>query len=241
MLARAVAAALLTGACSPHPRAQTKPASEAATPAPIDAPDERATQAEPAPAAAPATRSCAGDDGCAGDEACVDGRCRRCGAPGACIEGHDCKDVRSCAPRCAGAALCGGDAAACPGDERCAWGCCVPLPVVDCQLKRTGELLFKIDKWDVDPRSFPTLDALARTLEILERAHVFIDVHIAYEGPPRGARLAQRRAEKLAEHLVMRGIDRARLTPRGFSEGRAVDDRVDFLIRDCEALDRAPE
>lgn len=104
-----------------------------------------------------------------------------------------------------------------------------------------ASLLFKIDKWDVDPRSFPTLDALARTLEILERAHVFIDVHIAYEGPPRGARLAQRRAEKLAEHLVMHGIDRARLTPRGFSEGRAVDDRVDFLIRDCEALDRAPE
>ncbi len=109
-------------------------------------------------------------------------------------------------------------------------------------------VFFQTGRAKIRRRSFALLDNVAQVLiSHPEIENVEIEGHTDSRGPEkRNLELSQLRAESVLEYLVGAGVERSRLTPKGYGEskplepnktrrGRAANRRVEFTIRDNAA------
>lgn len=111
------------------------------------------------------------------------------------------------------------------------------------QAVNRGVILFERASADLDGRSRPTLDELARVAKSCPDVLIEIEGHTDAEGTPeRNARLSKRRAETVAQYLAEAGVDAQRLSAIGYGESRPVapndtaanrarNRRIEFAVR----------
>ena len=105
-----------------------------------------------------------------------------------------------------------------------------------------GNVLFRFDSAELTQQAQYPLDRLAAFLHQYPNQRVIIESHTDSLGPDEYNReLSQRRAQRVADAMAARGIDRARMTIIGFGEtqpiasndtqvGRRQNRRVEFVI-----------
>ena len=108
---------------------------------------------------------------------------------------------------------------------------------------REGVINFTRASFDLDPRSFPTLNRLAEAANRCPTMVVEIEGHTDSEGTPeRNQRLSDRRATAVREYLIRAGVDPGRLVAIGYgqdknvapndtAEGRARNRRIEFTVK----------
>jgi outer membrane protein OmpA-like peptidoglycan-associated protein len=120
-----------------------------------------------------------------------------------------------------------------------------------CTLDLNESIHFKTDRAEIEPSSFGLLDSVVAVLVSRdnEKLNIRIEGHTDNQGSAAYNKgLSQRRAEAVVAYLVKQGIDKSRLTGRGFGlekpiadntteEGRAMNRRVVFAIPDCAGND----
>lgn len=105
----------------------------------------------------------------------------------------------------------------------------------------SGQVLFEVNKFEIRPEAFPALNRLAAELKDGD-AKIEVQGHTDKSGPRTyNEDLSLKRAKAAMDYLAGRGIDRSRMTAKGFAwdvplvpndseENRAKNRRVDFLI-----------
>ncbi|MCA9518866.1 MAG: OmpA family protein [Myxococcales bacterium] len=127
----------------------------------------------------------------------------------------------------------------CPNDATNACG----VKFNPCEIVITQAVYFQYDKDIIKEESYAILDAVAAVL--LSRTQielVQVEGHTDSDGPDDyNLDLSQRRAEAVVRYLTEKGVDAARMTPKGYGEtrpiasnkapsGRAKNRRVQFII-----------
>lgn len=109
-------------------------------------------------------------------------------------------------------------------------------------LRMPEGITFAYDRADVQPQFRNTLDQVARVLDEEESTAIDVYGHTDSTGSDSyNQNLSQRRAQSVADYLVMRGVQPVRLATRGFGEtqpiadnstdsGRAANRRVELRI-----------
>lgn len=109
--------------------------------------------------------------------------------------------------------------------------------------KDTSYVQFAFGKADVEPVSFPSLDALASYMRKSRKSKLVLQGHADEIGTPQANQLlSMDRANAILAHLTAAGIDPSRVTVVGFGEskprasntteeGRAQNRRVDMILR----------
>ncbi len=93
------------------------------------------------------------------------------------------------------------------------------------QLKDVGNIYFDFDKSTIKPESEPTLDKVVAIMEKYPSINIEIGSHADARGTDAyNMALSQRRAESTLEYLVNHGIDRSRLTAKGYGESMPLND-----------------
>ncbi|MCF8246179.1 MAG: OmpA family protein [Saprospiraceae bacterium] len=81
------------------------------------------------------------------------------------------------------------------------------------------DIYYDFDKWDIRPDAQPTLNALARNLELNPKIRIQLSSHTDCRGNDGyNAELSQRRAQSAVDYLVSRGISVERLSAKGYGE-----------------------
>ncbi len=81
------------------------------------------------------------------------------------------------------------------------------------------DIYYDFDKWDIRPDAMPTLNALARNLELNPKIRIQLSSHTDCRGNDAyNTELSQRRAQSAVDYLVTKGINVERLSARGFGE-----------------------
>ncbi len=81
------------------------------------------------------------------------------------------------------------------------------------------DIYYDFDKWDIRPDAMPTLNALARNLELNPKIRIQLSSHTDCRGNDGyNAELSQRRAQSAVDYLVSKGISVERLSAKGFGE-----------------------
>ncbi len=105
-----------------------------------------------------------------------------------------------------------------------------------------GVILFQRANADLDNKSRPTLDQVAKIANQCPGFKISIEGHTDSEGiPERNRPLSERRAKAVADYLAAAGVDAARLSSVGFgaddpvadnesAEGRAKNRRIEFEV-----------
>ncbi len=105
-----------------------------------------------------------------------------------------------------------------------------------------GVILFQRANADLDNKSRPTLDQVAKIANQCPGFKISIEGHTDSEGiPERNQPLSERRAKAVADYLVAAGVDAGRLSSVGFgaedpvadnetAEGRAKNRRIEFEV-----------
>lgn len=101
-------------------------------------------------------------------------------------------------------------------------------------------IYFEFDKAVLLPSSHVELDKLFDKLQTYPNAKVEIHGHTDHEGKPDyNQKLSEARAKAVVQYLIEKGIDKSRLTAKGFGEKLPISDednaknrRVEFLIKD---------
>jgi OmpA-OmpF porin, OOP family len=105
-----------------------------------------------------------------------------------------------------------------------------------------GTILFNRAKWDLDPKSEPTLDRLAEIANECPSFKIKVEGHTDSEGiPERNNPLSERRAQAVVDYLTNAGVDGSRLSAVGYgaeepiadndtAEGRAKNRRIEFDV-----------
>jgi len=130
-----------------------------------------------------------------------------------------------------------------------------PVVVKPCGLDLKDSIHFKTDRAEIEPSSFGLLDSVVTVLASKDNDTLTIQIegHTDNQGSATYNKgLSQRRAEAVVAYLVGKGIDKSRLSARGFGlekpiadnhteEGRAKNRRVVFAVPGCvpEAGDHA--
>jgi outer membrane protein OmpA-like peptidoglycan-associated protein len=119
------------------------------------------------------------------------------------------------------------------------------VKVGDCTLDLTESIYFKTARAEIEDRSFALLDTVADVLGAHSELKIQVEGHTDSQGDAGyNKTLSQQRAESVVAYLVKKGIDKSRLTARGFGkdkpiadnnteEGRAQNRRVVFAIPGC--------
>ena len=104
------------------------------------------------------------------------------------------------------------------------------------------KILFKHNRWDISPQSYPLMDEVAQALKDNPTIRVHVEGHTDSRGKDRyNLKLSQRRTDSVVRYLVDRGIESSRLQATGYGETRPIDDnrtragreanrRVEFII-----------
>ena len=93
------------------------------------------------------------------------------------------------------------------------------------QLKDVGNIYFDFDKSTIKPESEPTLDKVVAIMQKYPSINIEIGSHADARGTDAyNMALSQRRAESTLEYLVNHGIDRSRLTAKGYGESMPLND-----------------
>lgn len=83
------------------------------------------------------------------------------------------------------------------------------------------DIYYDFDKWDIRPDARPTLDELARLLELNPNIRIMLASHTDCRGSERyNQELSQKRAQAAVDYLISKGIDPDRLTAMGFGESQ---------------------
>lgn len=81
------------------------------------------------------------------------------------------------------------------------------------------DIYYDFDKWDIRPDAMPTLNALARNLELNPKIRIQLSSHTDCRGNDGyNQELSQRRAQSAVDYLVSKGINVERLSAKGFGE-----------------------
>lgn len=81
------------------------------------------------------------------------------------------------------------------------------------------DIYYDFDKWDIHPDAMPTLNALARNLELNPNIRIQLSSHTDCRGNDGyNAELSQQRAQSAVDYLVSRGISIERLSAKGLGE-----------------------
>ncbi len=122
--------------------------------------------------------------------------------------------------------------------------------VIDVDLEKAKEgsiavlnnIFFDVDQYALKPKSFPELQKLIRFLNASPRLRVEISGHTDNSGSAdHNRQLSEKRAQSVYNYLVQNGIDKSRLTPKGFGadkpvasnatpEGRQSNRRIEFKV-----------
>jgi outer membrane protein OmpA-like peptidoglycan-associated protein len=106
-----------------------------------------------------------------------------------------------------------------------------------------GTLVFEPNSTTLGPDAGPALDQIAGILNDQPDLSVFVDGHTDNQGDPdENLQLSELRANVVVAELTARGVNRDRLTPRGFGgerpiadngtdEGQAANRRIEFTYR----------
>lgn len=93
------------------------------------------------------------------------------------------------------------------------------------QIAGVGNIYFDFDKATIKPESEPTLNKVAEIMKNFPTLQIEIGSHADARGTDAyNMKLSQRRAESTLEYLVKQGIDRSRLTAKGFGESMPLND-----------------
>ncbi|MFN3512220.1 MAG: OmpA family protein [Phenylobacterium sp.] len=110
-------------------------------------------------------------------------------------------------------------------------------------LNMPGDVTFAVDRADIQPRFFPVLEDVARTLNAYPQTMVDVVGHADSTGAADyNQRLSERRAASVADFLISRQVMRDRLYVAGrgedqpiasnaTAEGRAQNRRVEIILR----------
>ncbi len=113
----------------------------------------------------------------------------------------------------------------------------------DIRLVMPSDITFDVDRADIKPRFYRTLNAVATVLNGFPETDVLIAGHTDSTGSEEyNQRLSERRAAAVMHYLVSQGVDARRIDARGFGErypvadnstpeGRALNRRVEIRIR----------
>jgi outer membrane protein OmpA-like peptidoglycan-associated protein len=88
------------------------------------------------------------------------------------------------------------------------------------------QLFYYINKWEIWPKSYVTLDSLA----VYQHPNLMSEIqrHVDERGSNQySRRLDQRRAQAVADYLTLKGIAPDRLMAKGYGEDSPVFERVD--------------
>jgi len=92
-------------------------------------------------------------------------------------------------------------------------------------------IYYDFDKWDIREDARPTLDELARNLELNPGIRIQLGSHTDCRGATRyNEDLSQKRAQSAVDYLITRGLDPSRLVARGYGESQP---EVDCLCSRC--------
>ena len=93
------------------------------------------------------------------------------------------------------------------------------------QIAGVGNIYFDFDKATIKAESEPTLNKVAEIMKNFPTLQIEIGSHADARGSDAyNLKLSQRRAEATLEYLVNQGIDRSRLTAKGFGETMPLND-----------------
>ncbi|MGQ0671430.1 MAG: OmpA family protein [Hyphomicrobium sp.] len=88
---------------------------------------------------------------------------------------------------------------------------------------KKGNILFKFASADLDSKSTPTLNELAKIAAACPKARIEIEGHTDTTGDESSNKeLSQKRAQAIVTYLANAGIDTARMTAAGYGESRPV-------------------
>jgi outer membrane protein OmpA-like peptidoglycan-associated protein len=116
------------------------------------------------------------------------------------------------------------------------------VKVTDGQLYIIKSVYFKLDKAIIEERTYELLDRVAAVLAGHDQFVVQVEGHTdSHGGAGYNVELSQHRAQAVVDYLISKGVDQARLQPRGYGatkpiadnttrEGRAHNRRVVFTI-----------
>lgn len=83
------------------------------------------------------------------------------------------------------------------------------------------DIYYDFDKWDIRADARPTLDQLARNLELNPKIRIQLSSHTDCRGNDRyNEELSQKRAQSAVDYLVSKGISGERLIAKGFGESQ---------------------
>ncbi len=94
------------------------------------------------------------------------------------------------------------------------------------------EIYYELNKWDLRPESYPSLDSLAETLKQNETFVIELGAHTDARGDDASnMELSQKRAESVVSYLTGKGIDGQRLVAKGYGETEPL-----IRVEDIEAM-----
>lgn len=83
------------------------------------------------------------------------------------------------------------------------------------------DIYYDFDKWDIRPDARPTLDRLARLLQLNPDIRIMLASHTDCRGTDRyNQELSQKRAQAAVDYLISKGIAPDRLIAKGFGESQ---------------------
>lgn len=107
-------------------------------------------------------------------------------------------------------------------------GCPIPVPTKSAEVTEAGtwiykDIQFEVNKSDLKPSSYPTLDEIAGALKAQTGLNIEIQGHTDSTGAhDYNMGLSQKRAQSVRSYLMSKGIDGARMTSKGYGPDRPI-------------------
>lgn len=99
----------------------------------------------------------------------------------------------------------------------------LPIPKKD-DIIKIDNIYFDYNKSTIKEESYPVLDAIVEYLNVKSSISVELSAHTDSRGSDSyNMNLSKKRAKSVVDHLVSKGIAKARLTPKGYGETKLVN------------------